>query len=429
MGLINVAELRPDMLLAEDLRNPHGRFLLAKGTRLSSKHLRILKMWGVIEANIKGVSQKDAEANTIARFDPEIIQEAEEAICKRFIHADLEHAPIHELFRICSLRKAEEISDPTVEKDGKPHEASGDTMDLHQVPPSEVPKVDPSALIRNDIRLPSLPDIYRQINDTINKPTSSAFDVGKVIGKDTSLSAHLLKIVNSTFYGFPSKIDTLSRAVTIVGMKQLCTMALGMNIMNVFKDIPSDLINMKSFWEHSIACGIGARIIANYKNIQNTERLFVGGLLHDIGRLIFYSEMSTHARNALLKAKHDNNLLHKTEYEIMGFGHTKIGGLLMRNWKLPASLENIVSYHHAPQESRDPLEPAIVHLADIITNALGIGSSGERFVPPLDLHAWKCLDISANILPLTIPQMDRQIEEIVRFLFSHEKQEASGKAH
>jgi len=202
-----------------------------------------------------------------------------------------------------------------------------------------------------------------------------------------------------------------------------------MNIMDVFKDIPSDLIDMKSFWKHSIACGVAARIIANYKNIQNTERLFVGGLLHDIGRLMLYSYLPAHARHAILKAKRDNNLLLNTESEIMGFDHTKIGGRLLKNWKLPASLQNIVIYHHTPQESRDPLEPAIVHLADIITNALGVGSSGERFVPPLDLDAWKYINISTNILQLTILQMDQQIEEIVRFLSFTEKQEARGKAH
>jgi len=104
----------------------------------------------------------------------------------------------------------------------------------------------------------------------------------------------------------------------------------------------------------------------------------------------------------------------------MGFDHTTIGGLLLKKWKLPISLENSVTHHHTPQESKDPLEPAIVHVADIMTNALGIGSTGERFVPPLDPDAWQGIGVSASILALTITQMDRQMEEIVQFLFSHE---------
>ena len=420
MGTINVAELKPDMVLAEDLRNHNGRFLLAKGEKLTSKHLRIIKLWGVVEANIGGVSQKDVEANTIAQLDPVITGEAEKVMRERFCHTDLEYPPVRELFRLCTLRKAEELSNATERESRQSHDMCESKIDSNQIPKNGAANIDLYELIRNDVDLPSLPIVYGQINETIKKPTSSAYDIGNVISKDAGLSARLLKIVNSTFYGFPSKIDTLSRAVTIVGTRQLSTLALGMNIINVFKDIPSDLIDMKSFWQHSIGCGIAARIIAGYKNIQNIERLFVAGLLHDIGRLILYSSIPIHARNALLKAKYADSLLHKEEHEIMGFDHTKIGGLLLKKWKLPISLENNVTYHHIPQESKDPLEPAIVHLADIMTNALGMGSSGERFVPPLDPDAWQCIGISANTLALAITQIDRQIEEIVQFLFSDE---------
>jgi HD-like signal output (HDOD) protein len=174
---------------------------------------------------------------------------------------------------------------------------------------------------------------------------------------------------------------------------------------------------MKSFWKHSLACGISARIIAGYKSIQNTERLFVAGLLHDIGRLILYSNTPLHAKNALLSAKYNDTLLHKAENEVMGFDHSKIGGLLLKKWRLPISLENSVKHHHSPYRSKDPLEPAIIHMADIMTNALGIGSSGERFVPSLSPEAWECIDLSPNILSSTIRQTDRQIEEIIQLLF------------
>jgi HD-like signal output (HDOD) protein len=421
MSIINVAELKSGMVLAGDIRNPSGRFLLGKGTRLQLKHLRILKTWGVIEANIDAVIQKDVEAKSIADLDPGIIEEAEKVVSERFVHVDLEHAPIRELFRICSLRKAKEISGKSKKEDRKPHDTCEADAGSKQIPKDVATKIDPHKLIRDDINLPSLPTIYRQISEAIARPTSSARDIGNVISKDIGLSARLLRLVNSTFYGFPSRIDTLSRAVTIIGNRQLSTLALGMNIINTFKNIPSHLIDMKSFWEHSIACGIGARIIAGYENIQNTERLFVAGLLHDIGRLILYSHIPVHAKNALLRAKYTDNLLHEAEFEIMGFNHARIGGLLLKKWQLPIALENTVKYHHTPQESKDPLEPAIVHLADIMINALGIGSSGERFVPPLDPSAWQCIGISTNTLALTITQMDRQIEEIVRFLFSDEQ--------
>jgi HD-like signal output (HDOD) protein len=415
MGLINVTELKPGMVLAAPLADRNGRFLLGKGTTLIPKHLRILKIWGIIEAEILGVSREELEADMTAQKAPDLLEAAERVIRGRFIHADPNHPVNRELFRICTLRKADEIlrsphetDIPAVPTDIE-MKGNGGSQDMLR-------KVSPSDLIGKDINLSTLPAIYMQIHETIRKPNSSANDIANVISKDTTLSARLLKLVNSPFYGFPSKIDTLSRAAAIVGTRQLSTLAMGINIIKAFKKIPDNLITMHCFWEHSIACGITARIIGGYKSIQNTERLFVAGLLHDIGRLILYNYSPVNARNALLKARCTGTLLREVEHEILDFDHSVLGGLLFKKWKLPLSLENIVKYHHRPQNSKDPLEPAIVHLADIITNALCVGSSGERFVPPLEDKAWECLGLSTNILALTINRIDRQIEEISKFL-------------
>jgi putative nucleotidyltransferase with HDIG domain len=416
MGVINVAELKPDMVLAEDLLNPEGRFLLAKGTKLDSKHLRVMKMWGVVEANVVGLSQNEVDTRKTARLDPDIIKEAKRSVIERFVHNNIGYPPVSTLVKLCILSKAKEIAN---NGDAKTQKIQT-TVD-GGIPPdaklNTAPKtIDPEKLIKTDIDLPSLPTIYGEINEVIHNPTSSANDIGNVISKDTSLSASLLRIVNSTFYGFPSKIDTLSRAVTILGIKQLKTLVIGVSIMNVFKNIPSALIDMKSFWEHSITCGIIARVIAGHKKIQNTERLFVAGLLHDIGRLVLYRHAPAQAKNALLMAKNSGDLLWRLEDRVIGCNHGTVGGLLLRRWKLPVSLENIITHHHAPDESKDPLEPAIVHLADIMTNALHMGSSGERLVPPLDPEAWESLDVSTNILNMTIIQTERQKEEVTRHL-------------
>ena len=418
MGIISVAELKPDMVLAEDLANLDGRFLLAKGTKLTPKHLLILKMWGVIEAHIENVKRVDIEANAVSQLDPAIIEEVRQSLTGPFQHADLDHPAIRELFRICCIKEARKRSGVTNKRKVRlPENNEKSISPSYRISKHATAKIEPNQLIRDHVKLPSLPTIYVQITEAINSPNSSASDIAKVISKDTSLSARLLKIVNSTFYCFPSKIDTLSRAVTIVGTRQLITLALGMSIISVFRKIPSDLIHMRSFWEHSLACGICARIIGSYKKIPNTERLFVAGLLHDIGRLILYSYVPMQAKNALIKARQDDDLLYNSEHEILGFDHSMIGGLLLKKWKLPVTLENSVKYHHSPQESKDPLEPAIIHIADIMTNAISRGSSGERFVPALNPDAWKSLALSPNILPLTIKQMERQIEEITQLLF------------
>jgi HD-like signal output (HDOD) protein len=416
MGLISVAELKPDMVLAEDLLNPEGRFLLAKGTKLDQKHLKVMKMWGVVEANVDGVSQHDVDDRKTARIDQEVIKEAKRFVRDRFIHNNIGYPPVNMLAKLCILRKAKQIANNGGQGIEPPPKMDDGAVDTDWTSERSPKIIDPEKLIKRNIDLPSLPTIYGEINDVIQNPTSSANDIGSVISKDTSLSASLLRIVNSTFYGFPSKIDTLSRAVTILGIKQLKTLVIGVSIMNVFKNIPSTLIDMKSFWEHSVTCGIIARVIAGHKKIQNTERLFVAGLLHDIGRLVLYRYAPDEAKNALLMAKNSKDLLYRLEDGFMGCNHSMIGGLLLKKWKLPVSLENIISHHHAPHESQDPLEPAIVHLADIMTNALHMGSSGERLVPALDSQAWECIGVSTNILNLTVTQAERQMEEVTRYL-------------
>jgi HD-like signal output (HDOD) protein len=405
------------MVLGADLKDRNGRFLMGKGVRLTSKHLKIIKTSGVVEAEIEGVSGKDVGAKTTAHMDPATLELADRLTRQRFIHTDLEHEAISQLFNICVLRKAHEIANGahTV----GPEQIAGHSRCEDQGPLKKDAgtEIDPNALIRNEIELPSLPVVFSQINEAIADPRSSALHVANIISKDSSLSARLFKIANSALYSFPSKIDTISRAVAIIGTKQLSTLALGTCALNVFKDIPRDLIDMRSFWEHSIACGIIARIISSYKENTVTERFFLAGLLHDIGRLTIFKYLPVQAKEALLRAKQTNSLLYETEHEVMGFNHTLIGSILLKKWKLPMTLEHSVRYHHETPDGQTPLEPSIVHLSDIVTNALAIGSSGEQLVPPLDTKAWDEIGLSTGVLSATAQQADRHVMETVRIFF------------
>lgn len=413
MGLISISELKPDMVLAHDLSDRNGRFLMSKGSVLTQKYIKICKIWGVIEADIVGISQEDTEAIALKEFDASTIAAAEENARKYFLHCDMDHPAVRELFRLCTLREAE--GKHPGREDIKPEMPP---QAVNQATPGKKPSdINLAKFIKDDTRLSTLPYIFKQILETISRPNSSAHDIAEVIGKDTNLSGRLLKIVNSAFYGYPSGIDTLSRAVNIVGTKQLSTLAIGINMTNMFKKIPCKIINMKLFWQHSILCGINARIIAGHKNIQNTERLFVAGLLHDIGRLLLYNEVPAQSLHAIIIARNNHDLFYLAEREILNCDHGHIGGELLKKWKLPVSLEDTVRHHHDPQKSQNRIEAAIIHLADIMANAMGIGSSGEILVPPLNHDAWMQIGLSPNILSLTMEQSDRQLEDIFESIY------------
>ncbi|NIV98483.1 HDOD domain-containing protein, partial [Candidatus Saccharibacteria bacterium] len=144
-------------------------------------------------------------------------------------------------------------------------------------------------LTKEKITLPEIPSIVFELNEVIANPLSSAEDIAQVVNRSPSLTALLLKIVNSPFYGFPSKIDKISLAVTLIGTREISGLALGISLVSLFNNIPKELLSMYSFLRHSLACGIFSRILAAHKSLPQTEQLFVSGLLHDLGRLILYS--------------------------------------------------------------------------------------------------------------------------------------------
>lgn len=416
MGLLSIKNLQAGMVLADDLTDRMGRLLMTRGTVFTEKYLKICKMWGIVEAQIEGISDDDINAAALNDFDPFEIAKVSESVHERFCLTDMDHPANRELVRLCIMRTAKYKK---IDAD-----YFGQDLTLKEIKEFNKKKsvnVNPLEFIGEGTKLSTLPNIYSQLIDAIARPSSSTYDIENVISKDTNLSARLLKIVNSAFYGYPSKIDTLSRAVNIIGTRQLSTLAMGVNIITIFNKIPSSIINMEMFWKHSVLCGICARILAGYKNIQNTERLFTAGLLHDIGRLVCYNYLPKESIHAAVIAKNNRQLLYLSEHEVFGLDHTAIGGSLLNRWQMPLSLEDMVRYHHEPQKSKNKIESSILHLADIMANVMGMGTSGERLIPPLNPEAWLRLGMSPNIFPLIIEQANCQLKDVFKIIYGDDK--------
>jgi len=416
VGRIHIDHVEPGMVVASDLIHSNGRFLLGKGMVLDPTHLRVLKIWGIHSVEVEGSSDEPGPLPE-ARIDPVTFQAAEEVTRRRFSKGDLNHPFLRELFRICTLRKARRIAQSPGKDDPLDRAESTDRANAKRTAAPSIAKINPDLLVDENTDLASLPTIFLEISQVIGDPRSSAVHVANVISKDTSLSAKLLRMVNSAFYNFPYKIDTISRAVTIIGSRQLSTLALGTSVVTSFQGIRKDLVDMESFWKHSIACGVGGRMIASFKNIPNTERLFVAGLLHDIGRLILYQRIPEPMSRIILKAKENQELLRSVEDEVLRFDHADVGGMLFKKWKLPLAMEQAVAYHHNPLDSPYLLEASIIHLSDILANALEIGTSGERLIPPLLPEIWDTLGLETEMFEKAVPLIERQVEEIVYHFF------------
>jgi putative nucleotidyltransferase with HDIG domain len=194
--------------------------------------------------------------------------------------------------------------------------------------------------------------------------------------------------------------------------------------MRMFVNVPSQLVDMDSFWRHSIACGLAARLLAAHRRESNVERFFIAGLLHDIGRPIIFTRAPLEGAAALLEANRSGTLLFEVEQRTLGFHHGAVGSVLLDRWRLPSMLTEAVAWHHAPRlASRFPVETAVVHTADVIANALSLGSSGEHLVPALDSTAWDLLELSPAILPALFKQVELQFGHAVEAIMGpgHER--------
>lgn len=263
----------------------------------------------------------------------------------------------------------------------------------------------------------SLPYFYERLNEAINHPRSSIDDVARIIIDDQGLTARILKLANSPMFGFFSKVDSISKAVTIIGTQQLRDLALAASVMGIFRGIPEELITMASFWKHSIACGIIARAIATWRRELNVERFFVAGILHDVGQLVMCTSIPETVREMLLESRQRETLHLAAEHGRLGFDHAAVGGALLQKWKIPANIAEPVACHHSPNGAEQfPLEAAIIHLADIICHAMEFGFSGERLVPPLAPAAWERLGLPPSMLATIIRQAEPQLEETFAIL-------------
>ena len=227
----------------------------------------------------------------------------------------------------------------------------------------------PQDLVSRNVRLVSLPEVCIQVQALTDSPHTTAGDIGDVVGKDTALTTRLLKLVNSAYFSLPKKIDTVTRAVNLIGMRELRNLTMAASAAEVFSRIPSNLIDMAAFWQHSVYCALVARNLAQRCNVLHAERLFTAGLLHDVGRLLMLTKLPDEIGKAESIRTSSNRDICEIERELVDFDHAEVGHVLLKHWNMPANLCASVLYHHNPGEAHDAhLEASILHIADLVTH-------------------------------------------------------------
>ena len=277
--------------------------------------------------------------------------------------------------------------------------------------PPDIEPMDPLDILRQEHQLPALPQVFLELQQAINARNTSADDLAAVISQDPSLTAFLLRMVNSAFYSLPMQIDTISRAVTVVGVNQLSTLAVGTSVIRLFKDVPAEVLDLEQFWKHSVACGLIARRLCRITGRGDPERAFVAGLLHDIGQLILLQAEPERSAAVLTHVRNSEVLLYVEEKNLLGFDHATLGGMLLRKWNFPFILVSAVLEHHHPKDKQKEAEPALVHCAEVIATGLGIGSSGEFFIQPPNREIWESMQFTPERIDEMMEDLDDELEE------------------
>ena len=266
--------------------------------------------------------------------------------------------------------------------------------------------------------LPTLPRTVLKITELINNPNSSAKDLARIITDDQVLTARLLKLVNSSFYGFPQRISTVTNAIVLLGFDAIRSLLLTTSVFDLFagrnKKLKQD---QEKFWDHSLGCAVGAKVIGNYLRHDKIEELFVSGLLHDIGKIVEMQYLPEEYAKVAATIKKDNILMITAEEEVLGYSHAEIGKLLADKWNLPVKLEQVIAHHHEPAAAGSfVLEASIIHLADILCRALDMGHGGDNKIPPLDKSAWEFLKIKTDSIEAIMETMQNEYSDISRFI-------------
>lgn len=406
MSIQSIDELKPGMVLASDLLASDGRLLFKSGTELEERHLELLRR--------VGVEQADVEASR-AELDEEALRDVEDYVRDFFLYVNPDFEPSIEMFMVALELTAKRVSHGWKLPDMDTRRASN-VEHLEDIFIKGMGS--PETIVKHETELTSFPDIFFRIKEVLEDESASADRIAKVVSTDMSLSAKLIKLVNSPLYGFSQTIDSISRAVALVGGKELSTLALGISAINYFKDIPPELIDMEAFWRHSITCGIFAKILAGTQTGLSPERFFIAGLLHDVGRLILFKKLPYASTEAMLFARENSIPLPEAELSVMGFIHTDISKPLLAAWKFPEGLSSMINYHHNPMEFPNPLEPAIIHVADSLSNAVEIAQGGMYVMPVLDEQAWELLGIQSEpAIRDAVEQYSEQIDTILSAFF------------
>jgi putative nucleotidyltransferase with HDIG domain len=263
------------------------------------------------------------------------------------------------------------------------------------------------AITRRIQSLPTLPQMVKKLTSMVESPDVTAQEVGKLISSDQVLGAKVLRLVNSPFYGFPGRISSISHAIILLGFNVIKGVVLSASVFDIMER------SMVGLWEHSLGCAIVSGTLSRMLGLSEPEEISTACLLHDIGKVLIRVSLSDDYDQIAALVKKREISFREAELEILGVDHAVIGEWLAREWNLPDRLSIPIAYHHDPNSTHKFQERvAVVHIADSIVRAWGVGSGGDPWVTKISGGAWDYIGMDMVDLPALMRKIMEDLEEV-----------------
>jgi len=244
--------------------------------------------------------------------------------------------------------------------------------------------------ILSEANLVTLPAVYAQLKAVLDDPDYSMADVVEVVSNDPGITAKLLNLANSAYFGLATKIDTVSRAVSMLGTQEVHDLVLATSVVQSFAGMKNEVMDMQRFWRKSVVCAIAAKELALRCNVLDSDRVFVAGLLRDIGHLFIYQQYPQLAMQAQQLFLARGIPLFQAERSLLGTDYAEVGAEAMRRWNLPETLWEPAQFHVDPGSHGDSgLHTCLVHIAGVVADAFDREEEVREALRHVDAIAWQ----------------------------------------
>lgn len=283
---------------------------------------------------------------------------------------------------ISRLERAQQLR---LEQGGEPNPGTEQSVDRSQKSGDWAAKSVKFLVKRSIQDLPAPPSILTRILRETENEDTTATDLERLISSDQALAARVLKVVNSAYYGLSGQVSSLSQAVVILGVHQIRNLALSITSLSMIKSATGRQRDLqRRFWLHAIGTAIGAQIVGKRKNIgaRCLDSAYVGGLLHDIGRLFLFTNFTETHLEIAHRAEREGRVLRDLETEVFGQSHEEIGAELARMWNFPTALVEVMEHHHGPFDAASDPRLLCVNVADATSENVFEGTPVDATLDP-----------------------------------------------